>query len=67
MRLPRLLLALMLTLPFAAACDGSAGGGAGGAASASSGTTGAKPVVKSKDGGAQDDAGPDIESTSAGW
>jgi hypothetical protein len=66
MRLPRLLLALMLTLPFAAACDGSAGGGAGGA-SASSGTTGARPVVKSKDGGAQDDAGPDIESTSAGW
>lgn len=66
MRLSRTLLALIVALPFAAACSGSASGGAGGA-SASTATSGAKPVVKSKDGGAAGDAGPDIESTSAGW
>ena len=65
MRLIVPLLALIVALPFAAACAGSASGGAGGA-SPSAGTAGSKPVVK-KDGGAQDDAGPDIESTSAGW
>jgi hypothetical protein len=66
MRLLLPLLALIVALPFAAACAGSSSGGAGGASS-SAGTAGSKPVVKNADGGAQDDAGPDIESTSAGW
>lgn len=65
MRLPRLLLALILTLPLAAACSESGNGGAGGAAATTG--TGSKPVVKSKDGGTSDDAGPDPESSSAGW
>ncbi len=65
MRLPRLLLALIVALPFAAACSESGNGGAGGAAATTG--TGSKTVVKAKDAGPKDDAGADPESTSAGW
>jgi hypothetical protein len=66
MRFPSSVLALLVALPFAAACSDSGNGGAGGAPATTS-TGSSKTVVKSKDAGPKDDAGADPESTSAGW